>query len=271
MKNNKWDRGTKNQSLVKELTYNEKPQNQQQSESVDLPAQTAGGYSSTPANRRGKMMRTSEQFHDQFTADLYRSTRGSNPTSSNNQVNQVQGASMIPPRVDLQEIQIENDRLKTTIMIITQKLKLKDDDHRILIDKMKQQMIDLQDKNNYLEMANRETTQQLDEINNQTKDDQTNRTELNSKIRDLGNQNEIMETQIAQMQDKFKKMMKEMQGKLQSQKAKLQSEMDQLESEYQEKVDALEDSNLILQSKIKVYENQLNSKNQDKERSSEDK
>jgi hypothetical protein len=30
--------------------------------------------------------------------------------------------------VDVEELQIENDRLKTTVMILTQKLKLKEDD-----------------------------------------------------------------------------------------------------------------------------------------------
>ena len=33
-----------------------------------------------------------------------------------------------PAGADTEELQIENDRLKTTVMILTQKLKLKEDD-----------------------------------------------------------------------------------------------------------------------------------------------
>ena len=33
-------------------------------------------------------------------------------------------------QVDVSELQIENDRIKTTLMILTQKLKLKEDDQK---------------------------------------------------------------------------------------------------------------------------------------------
>ena len=60
---------------------------------------------------------------------------------------QVQGS-------DAGELKIENDRLKTTIMIITQKLKLKDDDTRTTVDRIKQEVSTLLEKNKHLEKAN---------------------------------------------------------------------------------------------------------------------
>ena len=63
-----------------------------------------------------------------------------------------------PSGVDAEELQIENDRLKTTVMILTQKLKLKEEDQdgddqklmaqiRQLKFELEQAQADLEEKN----------------------------------------------------------------------------------------------------------------------------
>lgn len=128
--------------------YNEQPHNLQQEQSLDQPRDSHGSLS---AARRGKLARASDRFKDSFSAELYRSASGAPGSQSN--YNSVPGAPLAPG-VDSQELQIENDRLKTTIMIITQKLKLKEDDNRTLIDRMKTEIVNLQAQNRHLDKQN---------------------------------------------------------------------------------------------------------------------
>lgn len=53
------------------------------------------------------------------------------------------------------ELHVENERLKTTLTILSQKIKLKEDDSNVLIEKLKTEITKLESKNK-LEMSNQE-------------------------------------------------------------------------------------------------------------------
>jgi hypothetical protein len=66
--------------------------------------------------------------------------------------------------VDAQELVIENDRLKTTIMILTQKLKLKEDDSQGTNEKFKIELNRQRERGQLLQEENESLKAQLSKL-----------------------------------------------------------------------------------------------------------
>ena len=70
---------------------------------------------------------------------------------------------------DVEELRIENDRLQTSCMILTQKLKMKEDDNQEEIDKLKGDINQWKEKYKNMKNDNSELNEELEKLRNELK------------------------------------------------------------------------------------------------------
>lgn len=162
---------------------------------------------------------------------------------------------------DIGELQIENDRLQTSVMIMSQKLKMKEDDNAEVLEKLNSEIKQWKDKyknmkndNSELEAENERLNKQLNsrgtaslaevqEMKNMINDLTAERDRYAKENEILSGQNDELKSRLYESQQKLRDTEDKMQAQidaLEEKNTQLQKEMAAMQEKYEAKISHLE-------------------------------